>query len=130
MNAYLVRIELRRRRWSLVLLGLLVAAVVMVTVASLAGADGRPPRSTATSRAVDPPDAMAFGDAGARAGLASSTPSRQPSTWSSWRPSREWRPRTSTRSSSPRTAWCRSSGCAPPWSTAATPTGTRPWRSR
>ena len=55
MTAYLVRIELRRLRWSLVLLALLVAAVVAVTLASLAGADRSAAPSTATcARSIRP----------------------------------------------------------------------------
>ena len=62
MTAYLVLIELRRRRWSLVLLGLLIAAVVGVVLASLAGARRA---ETAFDRYIEElrsPAGAAFGD--------------------------------------------------------------------
>ncbi|MFL6206354.1 MAG: ABC transporter permease [Acidimicrobiales bacterium] len=58
--AYLVRIELRRLRWSLVVLALVVAAVVGVVLASLAGATRAETAFDRYLAAYRSPDAAAF----------------------------------------------------------------------
>ena len=67
---YLIRIELRRRGKSLIVLGLLVAVVVATVVASMAGARRSGSAFDRYLESYNSPDGAAFGEPAARAELA------------------------------------------------------------
>lgn len=77
MDTYLLGIELRRRRWSLVMLALVVAVVVGVVLASAAGARRAETAFDRYLAGYNSPEAAAFGDPAALETLGTLEPVEQ-----------------------------------------------------